>query len=227
MKKALKILVLALVSVSAYAQDERQKVLKINLSAAAMGAATVQYERVLGKHFSLALGAGYRPKSLFPYAKDLEKYINIADDRIDYISFDNVRKADSRVGMYHITPEVRFYFGKKSAPIGTYLAVFGKYNDFRGDVPVFVDTEYRNLPVRLELPVDTEVRTTSIGLMLGRQFRLGKRCTFDWYVVGGHWGKAKVHGESNQNLEGFDEDFRTRLRNRIIETFKIAKHGFS
>ncbi|MFN3488777.1 MAG: DUF3575 domain-containing protein [Emticicia sp.] len=224
MKKYLVILFFSLVSIHSFAQEEKRKVLKINLSAAALGAATVQYERVLGKRFSLALGAGYRPKSLFPYAKDLEKYVDFADGKIDYISFDNVKKAESKIGMYHITPEMRFYFGRKQAPIGTYLSLFAKYNDFKGDVPVFVDTDYKGVPVRLELPVDTQIKTASAGLMVGHQFRLGNRFTFDCYVIGTHFGRVSVHGESNQNLEGFDDDFRTRLRDKILATFKINEN---
>jgi Protein of unknown function (DUF3575) len=220
-KKYLGILFFILVSNHTFSQEDRRKVLKVNLSAAALGTATFQYERVLGKSFSLALGAGYRPKSLFPYAKDLEKYVDFADGKIEYISFDNVRKTESRIGMFHVTPEVRFYFGKKEAPIGMYLSVFGKYNDFHGDVPVFIDTDYKGLPVRLELPVDTKIKTTSVGLMVGRQFRLGNRFTFDCYIIGVHFGRVSVHGESNQNLEGFDDDFRTRLRDKILTTFKI------
>jgi Protein of unknown function (DUF3575) len=215
------ILFLVIASIQSFAQEERRELIKVNLSAAAMGAVTLQYEKILSKHFSFALGAGYRPKNLFPYAKKLEKYVDFADGKIDYISFDNVKKADSKIGMFHITPELRFYFGKKQAPIGTYVAIFGKYNNFQGDVPVFVDTDYKGVPVRLELPVDTKLQTTSGGLMIGRQFRLGNRFTFDWYVIGGHFGRVKVHGESNQNLEGFDDDFRIRLRTKIIDTFKI------
>lgn len=192
-----------------------------------MRTVTLQYEKVLGKHFSVALGVGYRPKALLPFAKELEKYVDFADSRIDYISFDNVKKTESKIGMYHITPELRYYFGKKEAPIGMYLAVFGKYNDFHGDVPVFVDMDYKNLPVRLELPVDTRLQTYSGGLMLGKQFRLSNRFTFDWYIVGGHFGKAKVHGESNQNLEGFDDDFRNRLRNKILTSFNINEEYLS
>lgn len=221
MKKSFGILFFVFISIHSFAQEERRKVLKINLSAAALGAATVQYERVWGKHFSLALGAGYRPKSLFPYAKDLEKYLDFADGKIDYISFDNVKKAESTIGVYHLTPEMRFYFGNKGAPVGTYLSIFGKYNDFHGDVPVFVDIDYKGVPVRLELPVDTQIRTTSAGLMVGHQFRLGNRFTFDCYIIGAHFGRVSVHGESNQNLEGFDDDFRTRLRDKILTTFKI------
>ncbi|AFK04488.1 hypothetical protein Emtol_3359 [Emticicia oligotrophica DSM 17448] len=221
MKKSFGILFFIFITIQSFAQEERREILKVNLSAAAMQTATIQYEKVFGRHFSLAIGGGFRPKKLFPYAKDLEKYVDFADNKIDYISFANVRKTESKIGMYHLTPEMRFYFGNKGAPIGTYLSVFGKYNHFYGDVPVFIDTEYRGVPVRLELPVDTKLQTTSLGLMIGRQFRIGERFTFDWYVIGGHFGRVKVHGESNQNLEGFDDDFRKNLRNKIIETFKI------
>ena len=195
--------------------------LKLNLSAAALGAATLQYEKAVGRHMSLALGLGYRPQQLIPFAKNLEKYIDFADNKIDYISFENVRKTEAKLGLFHVTPELRFYFGKQAAPIGFYVSVFAKYNDYQGKVPVFIDIDYRNLPVRLELPVDTQLKTASAGLMIGRQFRLGNRFTFDWYIAGGHFGRAKINGESKQNLEGFDEDFRTRLRSKILNTFEI------
>ncbi len=221
MKNTLKTALFILISIQSFAQEKRQEILKVNLSAAALGAATFQYEKVLGKHFSFALGVGYRPKKLIPFAKKLEKYVDYADNRISYISFDNVKKVESHIGMFHVTPELRFYFGKKEAPIGTYVAIFGKYNNFRGDVPVFVDTDYKNQPVRLELPVDTKIQTVSGGLVLGKQFRLSNRLTFDWYIVGGHFGRVKIYGESIQNLEGFDDDFRNRLRTKILDTFKI------
>ncbi|WP_290370154.1 DUF3575 domain-containing protein [Emticicia aquatica] len=224
MKKKLKLLFFVVIPMQTFAQEAKTESIKLNLSAAALGAATIQYEKVLGNHFSLAIGAGYRLKKLIPYAQKLEKYVDFADNRIDYISFDNVKKTESKIGLFHVTPELRFYFGKKGAPIGTYLSIFGKYNSFHGDVPVFIDIDYKGLPVRLELPVNTKLQSYSGGLMLGRQFRLGNRFTLDWYIIGGHFGTAKVHGESNQNLEGFDDDFRTRLRNKIIETFKINEN---
>jgi hypothetical protein len=220
-KISLGIICFFLISVHSFAQDERRKVLKINLSAAALGAASVQYEAVFGKHFSLALGAGYRPKKGIPYVQYFDKFITYGDDKVDYISFDNVKKEAATIGLFHFTPEIRFYFGKKQAPIGTYLSVFGKYNNYRGDLPVFIDTDYKRVQVRLELPVDTRLKTTTAGLMVGHQFRLGNRFTFDCYIIGAHFGRISVHGESNQNLKGFDDDFRTRLRDKILTTFKI------
>lgn len=210
------------------AQEPKPSVLKVNLSALALGAYSVQYEKVLGKRVSFALGVGYRPVKVVPFAKEIEKYIDAADKRIDYISLANVKKAESTIGLFHVTPELRFYFGKnKAAPIGTYLALFGKYNSYFGQAPVFVDMEYKGASARVELPVDTQVKIYSGGLMLGRQFRLGNRFTFDWFIIGGHYGKVTVHGESNQNLEGYDDEFISRLKGKIIDTFKINEQYLS
>ncbi|WP_394991494.1 DUF3575 domain-containing protein [Emticicia sp.] len=224
MKNILKVFFLILTFIHSFAQEEKQSVVKLNFSAAVLGSATIQYEKALSNRMSLVIGAGYRPKKLVPFAKNAGKFIDFADNRIDYITLDNVKKSESTMGNFHITPELRFYFGKQAAPIGLYLAIFGRYNDYHGDVPVFVDTDYKNVPVRLELPVDTRLKTYSGGLMLGKQFNLGKRFTFDWHIVGGHFGRVTVHGESNQNLEGFDDDFRTRLRNKILTTFNINEN---
>ena len=220
-KKSLVIICFFLISVNSLAQKEIHKILKINLSAVALGAATVQYEAVFGKRFSFALGAGYRPKRGIPYVQYFDKYFNYVDNKVGYISFDNVRKEAATIGLINFTPEFRFYFGKKQALFGTYLSVFAKYNDFRGALPVFIDTDYKGVPVRLELPVDTKLKTATAGIMLGHQFRLGNHFAFDCYVIGAHFGRLSVQGESNQNLEGFDGDFRTRLRDKILASFKI------
>ncbi len=216
------------VSFYCFSQEPKPSILKVNLSALPFGAYALQYEKVLGNRMSFALGVGYRPVKQIPFAKTVEKYIDAADSRIDYISLENVKKAESTVGMFHITPELRFYLGKnKSAPIGTYIAVFGKYNSYFGKAPVFVDMEYRGAMARVELPVDTQIKTYTGGLMLGKQFRLGNRFTFDWFIIGAHIGKVTIHGESQQNLEGYDEQFISDLRGKIIDTFKINEKYLS
>ena len=205
-----------------FSQEPRPGVLKLNLSALTLGTYSLQYEKVLGNRISFALGAGYRPVKRIPFANTVEKYIDAADSRIDYISLANVKKSESTIGTFNLTPEFRFYLGKnKSAPIGTYIAVFGRYNSYFGKAPVFVDMEYRGAMARLVLPVDTQIKTYSGGLMLGKQFRLGNHFTFDWFIIGGHYGKVTVHGESKQDLEGYDEQFIKDLKAKIIDTFKI------
>jgi hypothetical protein len=205
-----------------FSQEAKPSIIKVNLSSLALGAYSVQYEKVMSKRTSFALGVSYRPVKRVPFAKTVERIIDSIDNRVTYISLANVKKNESTIGNFGLTPEFRFYLvKKKSAPVGAYISVFGKYNNYFGKAPVFVDMVYKGTFARIELPIDTRVQTYSAGLMLGAQFRLGQRFTFDWYIVGGHYGKMTVHGESVQDLEGYDDQFMADLRYKIVETFKI------
>lgn len=216
------------ISFVCFSQEPKPSVLKVNLSSLALGAYSLQYEKVLSKRTSFALGVVYRPVKKVPFASAVERFVDAADSRIDYISLDNVKKAESTVGTFGVTPEFRIYLGKnKYVPIGTYIAVFGRYNSYFGKAPVFVDMAYKETFARVELPVDTHVKTYSGGLMIGKQFRLGNRFTFDWFIIGGHYGKVTVHGESKQDLEGYDEQFIKDLKAKIIDTFKINEQYLS
>ncbi len=211
-----------------FSQEYKTSIIKVNLSSLALGAYSIQYEKVLGNRTSFALGVVYRPVKRVPFAKSVERFVDAADSRIDYISLANVKKSESTVGTFGVTPEFRFYLGKnKSAPIGPYLSVFGRYNSYFGKAPVFVDVLYKDTFARIELPVDTQIKTISGGLMLGYQFRLGNRFTFDWFIIGGHYGNVTVHGESQQNFEGYDEQFLKDIKARIIDTFKINEQYLS
>ncbi len=209
------------------AQQQNNTLLKVNVSNFTVGLGTIQIERVLAKRFSINFGTSFRPKMKVPFAKTVEKYIDIADERVDYISFENVKKQEAKYSQLRLTPEIRIYLGNKPAPYGPYLAFFGRYNHLRADVPVFLDVNYNNLPFRLQLPVDTKLKTSSYGLMLGNQFKLSKRFSLDCYWIGLHVGHATVHGESIQNLGIFDENFRQNLRKQILDTFKINENYLS
>ncbi len=209
------------------AQSQNNTLIKVNVSNLTVGLGTIQVERVLAKRFSITFGTSFRPKMNVPFAKTVEKYIDIADKRVDYISFENVKKQEAKYSQLRLTPEVRIYLGNKPAPYGPYLAFFGRYNYFRADVPVFLDVNYNNLPFRLQLPVDTKLKTSSYGVMLGNQFKLTNRLSLDCYWIGLHVGRAKVHGESIQDLGIFDENFRQNLRKQILDTFKINENYLS
>jgi hypothetical protein len=215
-------------SIFCFSQESKPGIIKVNLSSLALGAYSLQYEKVLGKRTSFALGVGYRPEKHIPFAKTVKRIIDSIDNRIDYVSLANVRKTDLTAGNFNVSPEFRFYLVKnKSAPIGAYISVFGKYNSYFGKAPVFVDILYRGTFARVELPIDTQIKTYSGGLMLGAQFKLGNRFTFDWFIIGAHYGKMNVHGESIQDLEGYDDQFIADLKYKIVETFKINEQYLS
>lgn len=208
-------------------QEEHNQILKFNFSSLPFNAYSAQYEKVIGKRLSLNLGLGYRPKKIIPFASQFEKVVDFADSRIDYVSFDNIKKRESEAGLMSITPELRFYLSKKQAPYGTYLGLFGRYNYYPSKAVAEMDVYYGGLNFVLTLPIDTRVYTKTAGLVLGHQFKLGNRFTFDWSIIGGHYGRITPHGDSNQDLSAFDAEFRDRLRNKIIETFKIDTNYLS
>jgi Protein of unknown function (DUF3575) len=206
-----------------YSQDQ---ILKVNLSSFAIKSASVQYEKVLNRRVSFNLGVGYRPMALIPFPSQTNGLVKFVDERIDYISLDNTRPKESEAKGYQITPELRFYLGNNEAPTGFYIAVYGRYNHINAIVPVEMELEYNSLPVSLKLPVDTKVNTYSAGLMIGKQFKLGNRFTFDCNLIGLSVGKLTIHGESLQDLGNFNEDFHNRLKAKVIDGFKIDESVF-
>lgn len=227
-KITLSLLLFFSVSFYCFSQEERTSVIKVNATALAFKTYNIQFEKAFSKRFSFALGVSHRPEERIPFASAVRKYVDAADEGIDYISLENVKKGEATMGLFKITPELRYYIGKKkSAPIGTYISLFGRYERFFGTLPVFVDVVYKGQDLRVELPVKTEFKTTSGGLMLGRQFRLGERFTLDWYIIGGYFGNVKVHGESRQNLEQYDDQFINDLKENIKDTFKINEDYLS
>lgn len=204
----------------------QSSVLKLNLSSLVIKSYSAQYEKVIGKRVSFALGGGYRPMSLVPFPTETANLTTFVDNRIDYISLENTRPKESKVKGYHITPEIRFYFGQKAAPYGFYLSVFARYYHVNAIIPVEMELEYQGFPVLLKLPVDTKVDAVSAGLMIGKQFKLTNRLTLDWYIAGPHIGKFNLHGESQQDLSNFDDDFQNRLRTKVVDSFKIDEQTF-
>lgn len=222
MKQSFSFIISLFISFVCFSQEDRTSVIKVNASALAFKTYNIQFEKAFNKKFSFALGVSHRPEERIPFATAIRKYVDAADEGIDYVSLKNVRKGEASMGLFKITPELRFYpANKSSAPIGFYVSLFGRYERFFGTLPVDVDMVYKGQPLRVELPVKTEFKTLSGGLMLGRQFRLGERFTLDWYIIGGYFGNVTVHGESNQDLSKYDDKFISDLRQNILETFQI------
>lgn len=85
-------------------------VIKTNLSSLAISHYQVQYERVTGPFTSFGIGLGISPNVGLPFAGSVKD--NFDDDAVknavESISFTK----------FTITPEYRFYAGKKGAPGG-------------------------------------------------------------------------------------------------------------
>jgi hypothetical protein len=208
----------ALITINAFGQTN---IVKLNLSSLPLNTYNLQYEKVLNKRFSFNLGLNYRHQSVIPFPNLVEKAVNYVDNRIDYVSLDKIKKQETEIGLMSITPEIRIYFGKKNAPFGTYFGVFAKYNYYPSKVVAEMNVPYKENSLLITLPINTKVDTKTAGIILGHQFRINKRFTLDWNIIGGHFGQINPYGESNIDLSSFDDAFRERIRTKIIETFKI------
>jgi hypothetical protein len=149
---------------------------KVNLSSFALKGFNLQYERQVSKRMTVALGYGSIPKSTIAFQSFVE-------DAIDEPGA-NVGKFE--LGTSVLTPEVRFYVGKRGAFHGFYFAPYVRISTYNLNVPVDINTS----PKRTVL-FDGKLNNTTGGLMLGSNFKLSKMLYLDWWIIGGSVGSGK------------------------------------
>lgn len=102
---------------------------------------------------------------------------------------------DISLGGWAITPEFRFYPGKKEehqAPHGFYIGLYGRYSVF--NLKAVTDlSDFGTIPVGEDPIVDQKVSLSQIGggLMIGTQWSI-KRFTIDWFILGGGMGLSTL-----------------------------------
>jgi len=97
---------------------------------------------------------------------------------------------------FSITPEIRFYAGKKGAPAGFYVAPFLRYNHMNFEQLY----EFTASDGKLYHPFITgTINNFGGGILLGVQWHLGKRLTLDWWIAGPSYGTL------NGDLSGTDD----------------------
>lgn len=187
MKKITKLLLLSFVLLSgqAFAQDtaqQKKNIIKLNLTSLIFKNFSLQYERVLSRKTSVALGVSIMPKTGLPFAKSLKEQFGENTD---------ARKAidDTKLSNMSITPEFRFYLGKKPAPAGFYIAPFARYNRLKFDQIYRFNTTSDN--VNHEANIKGTIDNIGGGLLFGAQWHLSKSLTLDWWIAGPIIGKTK------------------------------------
>lgn len=168
-----------------------KNIFKVNLSSIALSHYAIQYERVTGRKQSFAIGFGISPDVSLPFKKDLlEQFEGNADAKNAIES--------TKFTKYTITPEYRFYLGKKEAPCGFYIAPFARYT-YMSIEQDYKFTPSNNKPHTAHL----KGRFSGIGggFMLGAQWPLGKHLTLDWWIVGPFIGvmDSDFHGTDDMS----------------------------
>lgn len=165
-----------------------RNILKLNVTSIPFKNYCLQYERLTFHKTSLSLGFRYMKKTKLP---KLQKFESLIDDKEAYEDLQN-----TVVGNYAITPEMRFYLGQQNGARGFYFAVYGRYSQYDFDIyelEYTVEIETGEEPIFQTSHADINGKFNSItaGLMLGAQWRVGRRIYLDWWILGASYGRAK------------------------------------
>jgi hypothetical protein len=168
---------------------ERKNLFKINLSSIAINHYAFQYERVTRKKQSFAIGFGFSPNVDLPFKNTLSDQFGDNADAVRAIETTKFTKIT-------VTPEYRFYFGKK-APQGFYLALFARYSNMK------ISQDYTFTPSNGSLHnahITGKINGIGGGVLAGAQWLLGKqqRISIDWWIAG------PFIGSMNGDLVGTD-----------------------
>jgi len=186
-------LVCLLLSSAAWAQDADsdsdekapgRNIFRTNLTSLAFRNYEFQYERMVARRTSL--GISYRTMPSGPVLfKDM--IIQSIDNAGTPGSVDTRREVESiRMGNYAITPEVRFYAGKKGYGHGFYLSLFFRHASHTIDN---ISVDYNdNAGVSRTVTLTGKLTSNTGGFMLGSQWMIARRVALDWWIVGPHFG---------------------------------------
>jgi hypothetical protein len=181
--------------------DISKNLIKFNLTSALIKNYSVQYERVVSRTISLGVSFKMMPESGIPYTDQIFKW----SGEIDAETRNTIENLN--ISNYTITPEIRFYAGKKRYGSGFYTSLFYRYGHFTASnaIVTFNQDDPEVDPITMTMSGDMTTHTG--GSMIGAQWSLGKHMCLDWWILGPHFGvsKGNVIGLSSMPLSEEDQ----------------------
>lgn len=110
-----------------YAYKPKMNLVKLSLTGLPIRNYTLQYERVLTKVISVGISYRNMPEGNLPFKTQILKQIDESD-----VESRNIIN-NFTLSNYAITPEVRFYLGKKGYGQGFYIAPFFRNAGYEGN----------------------------------------------------------------------------------------------
>jgi hypothetical protein len=184
--------------------------IKTNITSILIKNYSIQYERALNKSISFGISFRIMPTTGLPFKSQILKQVGPddpdAEDMINSLTISN----------YAVTPELRFYLGKKGYGRGFYIAPFYRYSSYEAaNVAVNFDTDEN---VQRSIDLSGNITAHTAGLMFGAQWALSKHICLDWWILGPHYGVSSgalngipspalstdEQAEIRQNLEDID-----------------------
>lgn len=186
-------------SAKEHAYTPKKNLVKINLTGLPIRNYSIQYERVLSKVISIGLSYRNMPEGNLPFKNQILKQIDASD-----IESRNIINSFT-LSNYAITPEVRFYLGKKGYGQGFYIAPFFRNAGYKGNN---FDVEYKDENNTLQtLSLSGDIKANTFGVLLGAQWSLSKHIVLDWWILGPHIGSGKgdLIGVSSRPLSASEQ----------------------
>lgn len=188
-----------LTSIQSLGQDNKESsndqqqlnILKVNLTGIVLKNYSFQFERVLNRKISVALSFRTMPESSVPLKGVI---LDAADDDQQT---EEVLDA-LRIKNTAITPEVRFYLGKKGFGRGFYIAPFYRYASFKTNNMKFTYTN--GLGGDNTIFLSGKLTSHTGGLLIGSQWKIGKRLSLDFWILGPHYGSGNGFFEGNTSV---------------------------
>ncbi|MCI0523091.1 MAG: DUF3575 domain-containing protein [Bacteroidales bacterium] len=200
---------------SAGSEKIPKNMFKVNLSALFLKTYSLQYERVLSRTVSMAISGAYMPETYLPYTDQIIKWSGATEpEEIELI--ENVR-----ITNLAITPEIRFYTGKKRYGSGFYTSIFYRYGQ-HSFTNALVDYE-NDLGETGTLDCWGDATSHTAGIMIGAQWSLGKHVCLDWWILGPHFGISSGNFEALSSLplsEADQQEVEDRLNDIDIPMFE-------
>jgi len=182
--------------------QSKKNLVKLSLTSLIFNNFQLQYERIINKKVGVSLSFSTFLSSNIPQLNALETLINDADT---FLALKGIG-----LGYYSITPEVRYYLGKKGFGKGFYLAPFYRHSNYTAEGLEF-EFDNENLTTS-KMNTSGNLSGNTFGLLIGSQFNLSKNLVLDWWIVGPHLG-----GGSGV-IEGSNSSPFTALEKASLET---------
>jgi len=197
---------ISLLGLAQHQDSYKKNIVKLNLTSPLLKNYSLQYERVLSKRISVAVSGRVMPSSTLPYKSLIKDQVTDVDDKYVDQFLDQ-----AEFGNYAITPELRWYVGKKGYGRGFYLAPYYRFATYQAKgTDISVEDEGESYSG----DADGTVTAHTGGLLLGAQWLLGKRIGLDLWLLGPNFGR----GNGNLNLVSstpLDEGEQTELRSQL------------
>lgn len=160
-------------------QIQQKNLIKVNLLPIALRNYSIQYERVLGKSVSVAVAYRFMPEGTIPLKNKIIDYAEPDDQQvIDILN-------EAQLSNFAITPEVRFYLGKKGYGRGFYVSLFYRYSNFDANN---IDADFEEEDISVNVDMKGNIKSHTVGFVLGSQWALSKHLCLDLWFLGPHYG---------------------------------------